>query len=213
MTHRIAPRSGASFEMSAGQYLTVTDPEGEQVADLVAYARGDTREVISSGRSLDYAGKLWLSTGDHLYSNRSRKMLTIVADEVGRHDFTLTPCSADTFRILYGDDDPHHGCQGNLERALKRYGIGPDDIPVAFNIFMHVAFDPADGSISVQPPLSRAGQSIVFQAQLDLVVGLTACSAGQSNNFRFKPIDYLISDHMPDLAGTATDASRASGNP
>lgn len=204
MSHRIAPRSGTGFELRAGQYLTVTDPEGEQVADLVAYAREDTREVLSSGRSLDYASRLWLSTGDALYSNRSHKLLTIVADEVGRHDFTLTPCSADTFRIIYGDDEPHHGCQGNLEQALEPYGIGGDDIPVAFNIFMHVSFDPADGSISVLPPLSRAGQSIVLRAETDLIIGLTACSAGQSNNFSFKPIDYDIGNKPPVLVKSPT---------
>lgn len=197
VTERIAPRSGTAFCLDAGQFLAVTDPHGEQVADLVAYARADTAEVLSSGRSLDYAGKLWLTTGDVLYSNRSRPLLTIAADDVGRHDFTLTPCSSDTFRIIYGDEDPHHGCQGNLERALQPYGIGPDQIPVAFNIFMHVTFEPDTGAISVLPPLSRPGDTIVLRAETDLVIGLTACSAGQSNNFSFKPIDYRISDRAP----------------
>lgn len=203
MSGRIAPRSGTAFALAAGQYLTVTDPCGEQVADLVAYARADTAEVLSSGRSLDYAGRLWLTTGDTLYSNRSRPLLSIVADDVGRHDFTLTPCSADTFRILYGENEPHHGCQGNLERALAPYGIGPDEIPVAFNIFMHVDFDPGSGKISVLPPLSRAGETLVLRAETDLVVGLTACSAGQSNNFSYKPIDYAIGNSAP--AGVGAD--------
>lgn len=197
VSERIAPRSGTAFTLDAGQFLTITDPCGEQVADLVAYSRADVREVISSGRSLDYAGRLWLTTGDTLYSNRSRPLLRIVADDVGRHDFTLTPCSADTFRILYGDDDPHHGCQGNLECALHPHGIGSDQIPVAFNIFMRVDFDAETGKISVRPPLSQAGDSIVLRAETDLIVGLTACSAGQSNNFSFKPIDYEISDAAP----------------
>jgi uncharacterized protein YcgI (DUF1989 family) len=49
------------------------------------------------------------------------------------------------------------------------------------------------GEIKVLPPLSRAGDRIVFRAEMDLVVGLTACSAGQSNNFSYKPIHYEIS--------------------
>lgn len=192
MTERIAPRSGTAFRLAAGDLLTVIDPEGEQVSDLLAYNAADLREVLSSGRSLDYAGTLRLTTGHLLYSNRSRPMLTIVEDEVGRHDFTLTPCSADTFRILYDEDDPHHGCQGNFERALAPFGIAADDIPVAFNVFMNVEIDPHSGAIAVRPPLSRPGQRIVFRAEMDLVVALTACSAGQSNNFRFKPIDYEV---------------------
>lgn len=192
MTSRIPPRSGTAFTLEKGQILTVIDPEGEQVSDLVAFNASDTDEYISSGRSIDYASRLFLTTGDVLYSNRSQPMLSIVADEVGRHDFTLTPCSRDTFRIIYGERDPHHGCQGNLEQALAPYGIGPDSIPIAFNVFMHVSVDGDTGEIAVLPPKSRPGQKTVFRAEMDLVIGMTACSAGQSNNFRYKPIDYRI---------------------
>ncbi len=114
----ISPRSGTGFRLRKGQTLTVIDPLGEQVADLLAFAADDIREVISSGRTLDYASKLFLTTGDLLYSNRSRVMLEILEDTVARHDFLLTPCSADTFRIIYGDEHPHHGCFGNLAVSL-----------------------------------------------------------------------------------------------
>ena len=192
MPHEIAPRSGVAFALRAGQGLKVIDPRGEQVADLLAYGREDTREVISSGRTLDYASKLYLTTGDSLYSNRSRIMLRIVEDTVGRHDFLLTPCSADTFRIIYGDEHPHRGCFGNLAAALAPHGIEPDQIPTAFNVFMNVPVDPQTGALTVEPPLSRAGDHILVVAEMDLIIGLTACSAPQSNNNAFKPIHYEI---------------------
>ncbi|WP_232630326.1 DUF1989 domain-containing protein [Methylobacterium sp. Leaf118] len=188
----IAPRSGAAFTLDRGQRLTVIDPRGEQVADLLAFNRHDLGEVLSSGRTLDYASRIYLTTGDPLYSNRSNVLLRIVEDTVGRHDFLLTPCSADTFRILYGDAQPHRGCFGNLAAALAPYGIAPDHIPVAFNCFMNVPVDSETGRLTVEPPLSRAGDRIVFEAECDLVIGLTACSALQSNNGRFKPIHYRI---------------------
>lgn len=194
MVYRIPPRSGTAFTLKRGQLLSVIDPEGEQVSDLVAYNADDKREYLSSGRSIDYAGRIFLTTGDTLYSNRSIPMLRIVEDEVGRHDFSLTPCSRDTFRIIYGDEEPHHGCQGNLETALAPYGIEADAIPIAFNVFMHVSVDSDSGEIKVLPPKSKPGQKTVFRAEMDLIVALTACSAGQSNNFRYKPIDYLIAD-------------------
>ena len=65
----IPPRSGCAFPLSKGSFLTVIDPQGEQVSDLVAFSAADVREVISSGRSLDYASKLQLTTGDSIYSN------------------------------------------------------------------------------------------------------------------------------------------------
>lgn len=191
----IAPRSGVAFTLNRGDVLTVIDPKGEQVADLVAYSQTDHREVISSGRTIDYASRLFLTKGNPLYSNRSNVMLNIIEDDVGRHDFLLTPCSKDTFRIIYGDEHPHRGCFGNLAEALKPFGIEPDDIPIAFNCFMHVAVDGKSGAISVQPPLSRAGERIVFRAEMDLIIGLTACSALQSNNGSFKPIEYHINPH------------------
>lgn len=188
----IQPRSGVAFALERGQTLAVIDPEGGQVADLLAFNRHDSREVLSSGRTLDYASRLYLTTGDPLYSNRSNIMLEITDDDVGRHDFLLTPCSRDTFRILYGDPDPHPGCFGNLAAALGPHGIAEDQIPTAFNCFMNVPIDGRTGRFTVQPPRSRAGDRIVFRARMDLLIGLTACSAPLSNGGSFKPIAYRI---------------------
>lgn len=192
MPHEIPPRSGVAFELKAGQRLKIIDPRGEQVSDLLAFNRHDIAEVISSGRTLDYASRIYLTTGDALYSNRSNVMMRIGEDRAGRHDFLLTPCSADTFRIIYGDTDPHRGCFGNLVEALAPYGIGPDQIPTAFNVFMNVPVDGATGVLTVEPPLSKAGDFTVFEACMDLIIGMTACSALQSNNHAFKPIHYEI---------------------
>jgi uncharacterized protein len=192
MRHEIAPRGGTAFALETGQELTVIDPQGQQVSDLLAFCRDDPRETLSSGRSLDYAATLYLTTGHILYSNRSRPMLTIVADDVGRHDFTLTPCSRDTFRIIYGEQDPEGGCFENFVRTLSPWGIAPDRIPVAFNCFMNVAVDGETGAMRVLAPQSRAGDRIRFRAEMDLIVALTACSALQSNNGSFKPIAYEI---------------------
>jgi len=188
----IPPRSGVSFILQKGQRLKVVDLEGEQVADFLCYNLHDKAEYLSSGRTIDYAETIFLTTGHPLYSNRSNIMLDVVEDTVGRHDFLLTPCSADTFRIIYGHTDPHRGCFGNLCAALEEHGIGPDNIPITFNLFMHVTVDSDTGKVAVLPPKSRAGDHIILEARMDLVVGLTACSAEMSNNYAFKPIGYQI---------------------
>ncbi len=191
-THEIAERSGIAFTMAAGRTLTVIDPRGMQVADLLAFNADDLDEVLSSGRTLDYAETIRLTTGHILYSNRSRPMLEIVEDTVGVHDFLLTPCSYATFHHFYPDLPPHRGCFGNLAAALAPYGVAEDRIPVAFNCFMNVPIDATTGRLSVLPPVSRAGDRIVFRAAMDLVVGLTACSAPASNGGSFKPIHYRV---------------------
>ena len=192
LTVRIAPRSGAGFALDAGQLLTVIDPEGVQVSDLVAFARADLREAISNGRTFDYEETVRLTTGNRLWSNRSNAMLEIVEDCVGVHDFLLTPCSTATFRHFYPDKPEHRGCFGNLAEALAPFGVEPDAIPCAFNIFMNVPIDPETGALAVLPPVSTAGDFIRFRAFTDLVIGLTACSAYSSNGGSFKPIDYRI---------------------
>lgn len=196
----IAPRSGTAFRLAAGDVLIVIDPQGCQVADLIAFNADDVGEALSSGRTLDYQETIRLTTGDKLWSNRSRVMLEIVEDTVGVHDFLLTPCSVDTFRICYDDHDPHPGCFGNLCAALAPYGIAPDGIGNAFNCFMNVPVDGGTGRLKVLPPISRAGDHIAFRAAMDLVIGLTACSARDSNGGSFKPIDYRIEQ--------ATDSER-----
>ncbi len=191
-TKRVEPRTGAAFRLMKGQTLRVIDPYGGQVSDLLAYNASDTREVMSNGRTFDYEETIHLAAGHALWSNRSNRMLAITGDTVGRHDFLLTPCSIDTFRHFYPDKPVHRGCFGNLAAALEPYGIEEDAIPTAFNIFMNVPVDGGTGGLRVDPPVSHAGDSIELRAEMDLVIGLTACSAYASNGGSFKPIDYAI---------------------
>lgn len=192
MTQRIEPRSGVAFTMKKGDRLVVTDPMGKQVSDLLAFNAHDVGEAISNGRTFDYADTIYLTTGNTLFSNRSNPMLEIVADDVGTHDFLLTPCSKETFERCYEDEPPHRGCFGNLAAALAPHGVTEDRIPCAFNCFMNVPVDGETGAFTVDPPKSRAGDSITFEAKMDLIIGLTACSAPKSNAGSFKPIDWRV---------------------
>lgn len=187
----IEPRHGVSFRLNKGDKLKVMDLKGEQVSDFFCFFEDDKDDYLSSGRTLDYLSKIFLSEGDLLYSSKSRPMAKIVEDTVGRHDFLLTPCSKDTFRIIYGDDRPHHGCEGNLLKSFSEMGISKNSLPTTFNLFMNVLIDES-GNLKVAPPTSKAGDYIVIEALENLLVGLTACSALQSNNGSFKPIAYDI---------------------
>ena len=187
----IKPRSGVAFQLQHGQRLRVIDPQGVQVSDLLAFSAADVREVISNGRTFDYEETITLTTGNRLWSNRSNPMLEIVEDRVGRHDFLLTPCSEATFRYFYPDQPVHRGCFGNLVEALEPYGVESDMIPCAFNLFMNVPIAP-DGKLRVDAPVSRPGDYIRLRAEMNLIIGLTACSAYASNGGSFKPIHYEI---------------------
>ena len=188
---RIPPQRGSAFRIRKGQVLRVGDPMGEQVCDLFAVGADDPRCRLSSGRSIDYAGRIYLTTGDLLYANDSRVMFTILSDTVGRHDFLLTPCSQEMFEILYKHQGHHPSCFENLATSMRAFGVQGHQIGTTFNIFMNVTVD-AEGGLAVRPPTSRAGDHIELRAEMDLICGLTACSAEGSNNGTFKPIDFSI---------------------
>ena len=50
--------------------------------------------------------------------------------------------------------------------------------------------------LSVKAPTAKPGDYIVFKAHMDLLIGLTACSAGASNNYSFKPIQFAVLDNF-----------------
>ncbi len=189
----IAPQTGASFTMKKGEILTVVDPLGMQVSDMVLFNAHDTKEKISSGKTMDFEESILITKGNFLWSNRSHKMMEIIEDTNRRNDFLLAPCSPETFQIMYNNHEEHPSCLNNLHVNLTKFDIHLDDIPTAFNIFMNVQFD-SEGKLSVLPPTSKSGDKIQFRAEMDLIVALTACSAEDSNGGSFKPIHYAVSD-------------------
>ncbi|PVW16247.1 DUF1989 domain-containing protein [Marixanthomonas spongiae] len=191
MVNEIPKQSGTAFKLKKGEKLRVIDPLGQQVSDLVLFNAQDIREKISSGKTLDFEETIFITKGHYLWSNRSNKMMEITEDTNGRNDFLLAPCSPETFSIMYGHKGYHPSCFENLYTHLAPFKIQPDDIPTAFNIFMNVQVA-SNGQLSVDPPTSKAGDYIEFIALMDVIVGLTACSAEDSNGGSFKPIQYEI---------------------
>ena len=183
---------GASLRLRRGQHLRIIDIEGGQTGDLVAFS-SDGGERLSNGRSFDYNGKIYLSTGDVLWSDRSSPMLTIVEDTVGRHDFLYASCSLEMYRIQYGVTD-HPNCHANLLSALREIGIVPDSLPIAFNFFMNVEVL-ADGRLKILQPKCRAGDSMVLRAEMDLAIALSACPASTCNGGAPpRPLAFEITD-------------------
>ena len=111
---------------------------------------------------------------------------------MGRHDFLFTPCSPETFAILYKTPGHHPSCFENLlaQPPAVRHPAGHD--PHHLQHLHERRRRSPSGELKIVPPRSRPGDSIVLRAEMDLIVGVTACSAEMSNNCRFKPIDLEI---------------------
>jgi uncharacterized protein len=164
---------GMGLRLKLGECLRVIDIEGGQTGDLVAFS-ADGKQRLNSGRTFDYGGKIYVSTGDVLWSDRSNPLLTIVADDVGKHDLLYSPCSLEMYRIQYGITEYH------LCSAFRDLGLEPEPLPSSLNFFMN-ADVAADGRLSFLPPKTRAGASITLRAEMDLLIALTSCPASTCN--------------------------------
>ncbi|WP_253720841.1 DUF1989 domain-containing protein [Bdellovibrio bacteriovorus] len=189
-TYCVMPaQTGAAFLLRKGELLRVMTPHDYQVSDLFCFNARNLWESLSAGRSIDWADTIYLTSGHHLYSNRSNVMLTILEDSCGRHDFLMTPCSLRMFQMIAGNEDYHPSCHENLARNLAEFGIHEDQISTTFNIFMNVTVD-EKGGVKIETPFAKTGDFVLFRAEMDLVVGLTACSHEGTNHGTCKPIWY-----------------------
>ena len=114
-------------------------------------------------------------------------MWTILDDSVGKHCFLFAPCDQKMFERTYGVTGPHPNCYENLSDSLAMYGIHPGQIFIPFNIFMHADIKDS-GQVEVKPPLSKAGDYIELQPEMDMIVGMSACSAYMANDYTFGPV-------------------------
>jgi uncharacterized protein YcgI (DUF1989 family) len=186
-TSHLEPHTGLALEILKGQILRVIDLEGGQVVDMVSYSKANPQEYLSSPRTMDFNNKIYFSTGDLLYSDLSNPMWTITNDKVGKHPFLFAPCDQKMFEITYSAKDAHPNCFDNLSSSLAQYGIQPAQIFIPFNIFMNARIS-ENGEIDIQPPSSKPGDFIELRAEMDLIVGISVCSAYKSNDYSFGPI-------------------------
>lgn len=184
----IPATKGLGFKLDKGQIVRVTDVEGEQVADFAAYNAVRPNERIDPGVTIDALGKMNVLPGDILYSNQYRPLLTIIKDTVGRHDFINSACRPEMYEVLYNKKD-HASCYNNLNEALAEFGLPAPDQHYPFNLFMNTVIYPS-GKVSVERPLSKAGDYIELRAEMDLIIAISACPCSESvcNGYKCTPI-------------------------
>lgn len=173
--YTVPPRGGIAFDVRKGQTVTVIDVEGGQVADFFAVT-ADGKEFLSAGVTMDCNESLSLAVGDYIYSNLYNPMFRVLYDDVGRHDLIHPCCRKEMYDFFYGNGAGHPNCLDNINSALGT------DMPAVqpLNIFMNTkAF--ANGKIKVMPPLSKAGDKIMFIAETDVRIAVAACSVSESD--------------------------------
>lgn len=170
----IPARRGKAAFADAGQKIKVINTHGEQVVDTWAFVRGSLDEFMSMEHTRATLVKLMPALGDRLYTNRRRPILTLVEDtSPGVHDTLMAACDDYRYKLL-GCTDYHDNCTDNLAAAMDALGLEAPETPSPLNLFMNIPWS-ADGALAFEPPLTRPGDYVVLEANLDLVIAFSAC--------------------------------------
>ena len=189
----VPPRDARVVEVPAGHLFRIATAEGSQVGDLNLWSASDLRERFYSGKTRALHGT-HVSTGDRLWSNLPwlRPMATITHDTLdwygidefggGVHDVIGTRCDPYTNFLLTGGDY-HNCCHSNLTRALAAARNLPlaeaeEHVHDVVNVFMCTGYTRDTNQYFMKASPSRAGDFIELFAEIDLLVGLSACPGG-----------------------------------
>lgn len=188
----VPKNSGKSFVVKKGQILRVA---GRTVVDFVAFNLHNLRERFDQARTKTNQVKIFISTGDQLFSKLNNPLLTIVDDSFkgGKHDLQKGMCSKKRFELVAKglaqrkfaegvdlnpqrpEDIPDHGCWENLIDGLKGYDIAPEDVPSPFNIWQTMKIDPETGAMLDTTIRPKEEAHIDFRAEMDCLVAVSAC--------------------------------------
>ncbi|SEO72344.1 hypothetical protein SAMN04490248_11077 [Salinihabitans flavidus] len=189
----VPPRDARCVEVPAGCFFRIVSVGGPQVGDLNLWNANDLTERFYSGKTRALHGT-HLSAGDRMWSvfPHMRPMATITEDTLdwygfdedggSVHDVIGTRCDPYTGTLLSGSDY-HYCCHSNLTRALSEF----TDLPLrkaeahvhdVLNVFMCTGFTRDTHQYFMKASPVRPGDYLEFFAEIDLVVGLSACPGG-----------------------------------
>jgi urea carboxylase-associated protein 1 len=190
----VPARAPWSAIVPAGHVLSIVDLEGNQAVDCLLYDAADTTERYSAADTIAAQGNVFLTTGSVLRSCEGRPLMTIVADECGRHDTIGGACSKESNTLRYGFHTHHqHACVENFLREGARRGLGKRDIVSNINWFMNVPVE-EDGTLGIVDGLSAPGLSVSMRAETDVLVLVSNCPQVNNpcNGFNPTPVRVVV---------------------
>lgn len=190
---RIPGGYAKAFEVKRDQLLTITDVEGQQVADFFAFNKDNHAERLSPPHTRTSLLSLQIQVGDKLRTSLRNPMFEVIEDTAGSHDLLIAACDERRYLVDYGVRN-HRSCVANFEEVLKPYGIPRSMFPEPFNIFQSTKIEP-DGKLIQQPCPTEAGDYIVLRALMDVIGAVSACPMDLNPIGGSKITDILIKIH------------------
>ena len=170
----VPARQARAVRISKGQHLKIINTYGTQVCDLWAFHAHALQEFLSMEHLRTHLSRITLKVGDALVTNHRRPVLTLVEDtSPGIHDTLIASCDIYRYYTL-GVEGYHDNCADNLRMAMQALQLRVSEVPSPLNLWMNTPVA-ADGTIAWLPTVSKAGDYMVFRAELECVVVMSAC--------------------------------------
>lgn len=172
--YTIPAREGRAVRLKRGDTLEIINRHGQQVCDFFALVDGSPDEVLSVEHCRTSFDRIYVREGDMLVTNRRRSLLHLVKDtSPGVHDIVVACCDQPRYAQL-GVKGYHDNCADNFRMSLMAIGATVPRVPCPFNIWMNIPVDPK-GSFTWEPPVSKPGDYVWLEAQLDCIAIMSAC--------------------------------------
>jgi urea carboxylase-associated protein 1 len=192
----VAARAPWSAVVKRGQVLDIVDLGGNQAVDCLLYDAHDTAERYSAPDTIAAQGSIFLEVGSILRTGEGRPLMTLVHDDVGRHDTIGGACSKESNTLRYGHHTRHqHACVENFLLEGAKWGLGKRDLVSNVNWYMNVPVD-EDGTLGIVDGLSAPGLRIALRAEADTLVLVSNCPQinNPCNGFDPTPIRMVVTE-------------------
>lgn len=180
---------GKAVYLRLGQFIKVIDVQGKQVCDFFAFNPANPTEFLSVSHTRSANSKMDLELAKPLYSNARQPVLLLIEDTVRVHDMRFAAC--DPARYGMYEKWQHRSCKMNTLEALDEFNLRPPVFPDPVNLFMNSRID-EKGKMTIKPPVSKAGDYVIFRALKDLIVAGSACPMDLNPTNNFKPTEIMI---------------------
>jgi urea carboxylase-associated protein 1 len=145
----VAARAPWSAVVHKGQLRSIVDLGGNQAVDCLLYKAADTAERYSAPDTIAAQKNIFLTTGSVLRTCEGRPLMTIVADQCGRHDTVGGACSKESNTLRYGHHTKYqHACVENFLLEGSKWGLGKRDLVSNINWYMNVPVE-EDGTLGI----------------------------------------------------------------
>lgn len=189
----IPARRGAAARIERGRSIKLINTHGNQVIDFWAINAQDPGEFLSMEHLRASIQRLVPRVGDALVSNRRRAMLQFIEDSSpGVHDTLMAACDTHRYALL-GCKDYHDNCTDNFFAALRTLDFPMHECPSPFNLWMNIPWS-AEGALDWGVPVSKAGDHLVFRAEIDCIAVMSACPQDilPVNDYKISEAHYQI---------------------